>query len=38
MMIAMIIIIAISFAIVAICAWNSPTGWEEEKGFHRGEK
>ncbi len=34
----MIIIIAISFIIVVILAWNSPTGWEDEKGFHRGEK
>ena len=37
-MIAMIIIIAISFIIVVILAWNSPTGWEDESGFHRGEK
>ena len=37
-MIIVILIIIVSAAFVVWCAWNSPSGYEDEQGFHEGEE
>lgn len=42
-MIGLYVVIAIAFLLVlgiplAFMLWKAPTGWEDERGFHRGVK